>query len=139
MSQENVERVRQTFEAFGRGDLRGALAHARLEVRTQRIAPLPDPKTFSGPAGMLMAWGEWSEPFEELELEVGELIEAGESVVAEIRQRGLPKGGGEPVEEQLWFVCTFFEGELVQWDMLASKRQALKGVGRLEDPPADSK
>jgi len=138
MSQENVERVRATFEAFGRGDLRAALEHVRLEVRTHRIAPLPDPKTYTGPAGVLMAWGEWSAPFEELELEVGELIDAGDSVVAEIRERGRRKDSGELVEGQRWFVCTFYEGDLVQWDMLASRRQALKGIGRREEPPPDS-
>ena len=135
MSEENTERVRRTFDAFARGDFHTALQDVRMEVRTHRIAPLPDPKTFQGPAGMLMAWGEWTAPFEEFELTVGELIEAGQSVVAEIRQTGRRKDGGVRVEEQLWFVCTFFEGALVQWDMLATKRQALKGVGRREAPP----
>lgn len=130
MSQQNLERVRRTFDAFARGDFRTALQDVRLEVRTHRLAPLPDPKTYQGPAGMLMAWGEWTAPFEELELTVGELIEAGESVVAEIRQSGRREDGGVRVEEQFWFVCTFLEGELIQWDMLASKRQALRGVGR---------
>ncbi len=102
-----------------------------MEVRTHRIAPLPDPKAFQGPAGMLMAWGEWTAPFEDLSLTVGELIEAGQTVVAEILLSGRKKDG-EVVEQQVWFVCTFFEGALAQWDMLASKRQALKGVGRQE-------
>lgn len=128
MSHENLERVRRIFDAFARNDFRTALQDVRMEVRTHRIAPLPEPKSYQGPAGMLMAWGEWTAPFEELELAVGELIEAGESVVAEIRQSGRRKDDGTLVEEQFWFVCTFFEGALVQWDMLATKRQALKGV-----------
>lgn len=138
MSQENRERVRRTFEALARSDFRTALQDVRMEVRTHRIAPLPDPKTYQGPAGMLMAWGEWTEPYEELELTVGELIEAGPSIVAEIRQRGRQKDGGELVEEQFWFVCTFLEGALVQWDMLASKRQALRGLARRDAPPDPS-
>ncbi len=129
MSQRNQELVRRIFEAFAREDFREALQEVRLEVRTQRIAPLPDPKTYQGPAGMLMAWGEWTAPFEELELSVEEMIEAGESIVAEIRQSGRKKDGEVVTDEQFWFVCTFFEGALAQWDMLASKRQALKGVG----------
>jgi ketosteroid isomerase-like protein len=130
MSQQNLERVRRTFDAFARGDFHTALQDVRMEVRTHRIAPLPDPKIYQGPAGMLMAWGEWTAPFEELELTVGELIEAGQSVVAEIRQSGRQIDGGLLVEERFWFVCTFLDGALVQWDMLASKHQALKGVGR---------
>jgi len=135
MSQQNLERVRRTFDAFARGDFRKALQDVRMEVRTHRIAPLSDPKTYQGPAGMLMAWREWTAPFEELELTVGELIEAGQSVVAEIRLSGRQKDGEQLVEEQFWFVCTFVDGALVQWDMLASKRQALKGVGRPGAPP----
>ncbi len=132
MSDENVEEVRRIFEAFGRGDFRAALQNVRMEVRTHRIAPLPDPKAYIGPAGMLMAWGEWTAPFEEFELTVGELTAVGHSVVAEIRRRGRHAAGGELTEERFWFVCTFFEGELTQWDMLASKRQALKGIQRVE-------
>jgi ketosteroid isomerase-like protein len=138
MSEENVELVRRTFDAFNRGDFRTALQDVRLEVRTHRLAPLPDPKTYTGVAGVLMAWGEWTDPFEELELTVGEVIDAGHSVVAEIRQRGREKDSGMLVEGQYWFVCTFFEGKLVQWDMLATRRQALKGIGMVEKPPADS-
>ncbi|MEJ7817654.1 MAG: nuclear transport factor 2 family protein [Thermoleophilaceae bacterium] len=130
--------MRRTFDAFARGDFHTALQDVRMEVRTHRIAPLPDPKAYQGPAGMLMAWGEWTAPFDEFELTVGELIEVGESVVAEIRQRGRQKDGGALVEEQFWFVCTFLDGALAQWDMLASRHQALKGAGRSEatpDPP----
>jgi len=132
--QDNPERVRRTFDAFARGDFRTALQDVRMEVRTHRIAPLPGPKAYQGLAGMLMAWGEWTDPFDAFELTVGELIEVGQSVVAEISQRGRRRGGGVLVEEQFWFVCTFHEGELVQWDMLASRYQALKGVGRREAP-----
>ena len=138
MARENEERVKGIFEAFSRGDFRTALQDVRLEVRAHRIAPLPDPKTYTGIAGMLMAWGEWTAPFEELELTVGEVIEVGQSVVVEIRQQGTEKDGGALVEGQYWFVCTFFEGELVQWDMLASRRQALKGVAMVEKQPPDS-
>ena len=134
MSQQNLERVKQIFDAFARGDFRSALQDVRMEVRTHRIAPLPNPKAYQGPAGMLMAWGEWTAPFEELELSVGELIEAGPSIVAEIRQSARLRDGGALVEEQFWFVCTFLDGALVQWDMLASKHQALKGVGRVDAP-----
>ncbi len=138
MSEENVERVRQIFDAFSRGDLRTALQDMRIEVRTHRIDPLPDPKTYTGLAGVLMAWGEWTAPFEEFELRVGETIDAGHSVVAEIIQRGRDRESGELVEGHFWFVCTFFEDKLAQWDMLASKRQALKGNGMRDEPPAGS-
>ena len=106
-----------------------------MEVRTHRIAPLPEPKTYRGPAGMLQAWGDWTAPFEGFEMTVGELIDADPSVVAEIRQRGRRKDSGDVAEGQFWFVLTFFEGELVQWDMLASKRQALKGIRMREQQP----
>lgn len=127
------------FDAFGRADFHTALQEVRMEVRTHRIAPLPDPKPYQGPAGMLMAWGEWTAPFAELELTVGELIEAGHSVVAEVRLSGRQADGGEPIEDQAWFVCTFFEGALAQCDMLASKAQAMKGVRRREAPAGPPK
>ena len=132
MSQENVERVRRTLEAFARGDLQTALQDVRIEVRTHRLAPLPNPKTYRGPAGMLMAWGEWTAPYEDFELTVGELIDSGHSVVAEIQQRGRRKASGDIVEERFWFVYTFFEGQIVQQDMLATRRQALTGLARQE-------
>lgn len=123
-----MERTRRALEAFGRGDLRTALEDVHIQVRTHRVAPLPDPKSYRGPAGMLIAWEEWIAPFADHEMTVGELIDAGHSVVAQIHLRGRDKDSGASLEEEPWFVWTFFEGHLVQWDMLASKRQALKGL-----------
>ena len=135
MSQENLEHVRRILGALATGDLQTALKDVRIELRVHRLAPLPDPATYRGPAGMLMAWGEWTAPYEDLEITVGELIDAGHSVGAEIRQRGRRKDTGDAVEEEFWFVFTFYEGELVQWDMLASKRQALRGLAMVQQGP----
>ena len=137
MSEENVERMRRGLEAFGRGDLRTALEHVHVQVRAHRIAPLPDPKAYRGLAGVLMAWEDWIAPFDGFEMTVGELIDAGHSVVAQVRLQGPLKDGGAPAEEEPWFVWTFFEGQVVQWDMVASKRQALKGIER-RDKAADA-
>ncbi len=132
MSQENVERARRLLEAFARGDLQTALRDVRIEVRTHRLAPLPEPKSYRGLGGVLMAWGEWTAPYDDLELTVGELIDSGHSVVAEVQRRGRRRDTGETVEERFWFVYTFFEGQVVQWDMLATRRQALTGLARQE-------
>ena len=63
MSQENVEIVRQGFEAFERGELDAMLDLFTDDVTTYRADP--DGATYDGKAGFLDATADWTEDFSE--------------------------------------------------------------------------
>lgn len=69
-------------------------------------------------------WGTW----DEYSVEAEELIDAGQSVIVMLRERGLGKRSGAPVETvhpQLW---TFREGRIVRWESFQSREEALRAV-----------
>lgn len=132
MSQEHVEIVRDAFAAFRAGDIERAFAHAAPDGVTVRAAPLPDPRTYHGREGTVQAFIDWTADFDEFEMTTGEMIDAGERVVAEIFQRGTGRASGVPVEGHFWFVYTFAGGLIVRQEFFNDKRQALAAAGLAE-------
>ncbi len=133
MSQENVELVREAYEAWQAGDLDGFLASMDDDVITRRLAPLPDPGTWRGSDGMLAVIADWADMFDEWTITGAEFIDAGDQVVARMAQEGRIKGsGGNPVPGTFWFVFGVRDGKVVTMDMYADKAQALEAAGLLE-------
>jgi len=63
MSRENVEVVRQAWEAWERGDLATALGNMSPDMVTYAASPLPFPGTYPGPDGLLRLQNEWAQGF----------------------------------------------------------------------------
>jgi ketosteroid isomerase-like protein len=81
-----------------------------------RDLDLPDaaPAQWHGPAGVQEFFRRWIAPFDEWGYEVGETIDAGDSVVAHIHQWGRGKGSGAKVESQFWLVWTIRDVKIVR-------------------------
>jgi ketosteroid isomerase-like protein len=122
---ENVELVREALAAFLRGDLERALEFAHPDVVSHRAPPLPDPQTYHGIDGVLQMYDDWTTDFEEFEMEVVELTEAGDRVVVEMVQRGRGKASGVVVEGRFWFVYTLEAGRIARQDVYGAREQAL--------------
>jgi len=74
---------------------------------------------------------DWWEAWEDWELEVEELLEAGESVVAIVRQRGRSKATGLPADMHFAMVWTVRDGKQFRMRMYASPDEALEATGLL--------
>src|SRR5437660_1469446 len=71
MSQENVEIVRRSFEAFNRGDLEAVLDDLAPEFEFQPSGRFMDTqRTYRGRAGMVEFWGEFRAAWEEIAVEI---------------------------------------------------------------------
>jgi ketosteroid isomerase-like protein len=75
---------------------------------------------------------EWLEGFELWSIEVEEVVDAGDRVVAFVRQRASPKHGGPEVEMRLAQVWTFREGLLARMELYADRDAALEAAGLSE-------
>jgi len=85
MSEENVERVRQAYAAWNRGDLDAGLSmmHPDAEWRTSGLFPDSDPVYRGRPA--IRHWFETvREPWERFSAELVDVIPQGDTVVAEV-------------------------------------------------------
>ncbi len=133
MSQENVEIVRQGYEAYERGDLTGMLAAADPELITHRAAPQPDAGSWHGREGFLQGFASWIEDFDEFTLAVEELIDANDTqVIARLHQRAVGSESGVPIEADFWFVHTLRGQKVTRLDIYAREEQALKAAGLAE-------
>jgi ketosteroid isomerase-like protein len=130
MSEENVEIVRSTYEAFDRGDIDAALSSADPALVTYRADP--EAATWHGPDGFLQAMSDWTEGFDQFSARAEEFIDAGDRVIVRVHQRALGQSSGAPVEADFWFVHSLTGGKVTRLDMFASKGPALEAAGLSE-------
>jgi ketosteroid isomerase-like protein len=134
MSTENVELVRRVLEE-SRSD-----PTALWEILDDEVVwevgtlEIPDisATNWRGPAGVREFFRRWVEPFAEWDYEVGELLDAGDSVIAHIHQWGRGKGSGATVEDSHWQVWTVRDGKVVRVTLRVDRDEALEAVGLSE-------
>ena len=94
MSQENVEIVRAAFEAWNAGELQDVLSHFHPELVYHPRADEPDPSPHVGrDAYERLVYG-FVDSFSEVTLEVLELIDVGDHVIASTVLHGVLRGQG---------------------------------------------
>jgi ketosteroid isomerase-like protein len=86
-----------------------------------------------GPAGVREFFRRWTAPFDDWGYEVDEVIDAGDSVIARIRQWGRGKGSGATVESHFWQAWTIRDGKVVRGTHHAEKHEVLRAVGLREE------
>jgi ketosteroid isomerase-like protein len=133
MSEENVERIRRGYEHFiATGDFLGEDVHPDFVWDMSTFGGWPERQTYAGLNGAREFATAWLEAWDEWEVEVEELHDAGESVVAVLRQRGRSKATGLPTEMHFAMVWAFRDGKLVRMRMYASPDEALEAAGLSE-------
>ena len=127
MSEENVEIVRRGYQAYQRGDVAAGLEYSDPEVVVYRAEP--DGATFRGPEGLLKAFAEWVEDFDEFSVTAEEFIDANDhQVVVRVHQKAIGAQSGVPIEADYWFVHTLKDSKLIRLDMLPTRTRAFEAA-----------
>jgi uncharacterized protein len=133
MSKENVELVRQAWEAYTRRDNEAALALYDPEIEVElRNEGRVDAGAYHGLEGVQEFFRNWVSAFGDFRAEVEEWIDAGDQVIAMVRFYGRGKHSGVPVdmlEAHLW---TVRDGKLWRLQTLGTKAEALEAAGLAE-------
>jgi len=130
MSQENVEVVRRAFayEVYGRGDRAEAEA-----IFDPYVVMKP---TEEGPSYGLDAvrdnFEHWREAWDELEVRVEEVIDAGDRVLLTAHHRGRGQGSGVEVDKRFYEVYMIRDGKVVCVDEFSERAEALEAAGLRE-------
>lgn len=131
MSRENVEAVRQGFEAFAEGGVETflSLLHPEFELTTPpELAAEPD--TYRGAEGMRRYFDSFEEAMEDIRfVPDGEFIDAGDKVVVPVRLVARGRETGIEVEQRLVQVWTMREGKALRLDAYATLEEALQAAG----------
>jgi ketosteroid isomerase-like protein len=147
MSEENVETVRQVLELFRErgaiadtglreGDLAKALElfHPAFELDATRV-PMTDLRgRFRGMRDVMEFWTRWLEAWDSLQFE-DELTDAGDCVLAEMKQRMRGKGSGIEIEfPPHWQVFSFRKGRIIGQAFFLDEAEAREAAGLSEYP-----
>ena len=132
MSSENVEIVRRAYEAFNIDDPEAAIALLDPDVEWTLPAHFPDAETWHGRDRVVEGLRSMASSFDSLNLEVHELIDAGDRVVAlvHIQGRAAVAGldlSGMGVDGHIW---TLRDGRVVAVRMYGGTGDALAEIGR---------
>jgi ketosteroid isomerase-like protein len=127
MSRENVDVVRDAYEAFNDGGSSGVLAYLHADVEwDESNLPARRPGIYRGHEGVLRLGEENAGLWKDIRVDVEELIDVGgDSVVAIVRVRGRGKNTGEGVElgiSQLWVIR---DGKASSVKLYLDRQQAL--------------
>jgi ketosteroid isomerase-like protein len=131
VSQENVEIVRAGYERFA---ATGEVGRDYTADFVWDVSNLhwPGQQVYEGADGARAFLGEWTAAWEDWELEVHALHDAGDRVVALMRQRARSKSNGMPVEMSFAQVWTFRDGTRARMDMYSDPDEALAAAGLSE-------
>jgi uncharacterized protein len=133
MSRENIEVVRQVFEASARGDADGVLALYDPDVEWDASRSQPGAGlitgVFRGHEGLRRFFREWRDAWDSDDYEYDELIDAGDAVVSIATQRSRGLASGLEVVRLLAGVWTIRDGRVIRVVWFPTREEALKAVG----------
>ena len=138
MSQENVELVRRGYELFNEG---GPEAVIRAGFWSPEIvfdfspSEIPGLGVYRGHDEVRAFFEEdWfgAFPFEEWELVLHELIDAGDQVIAVHHQRGLGASSGAAAELEQGLIFTLRDGATVRVEIYGDPQKAIEAAGLRE-------
>ena len=134
MSQENVEAVRKSWDAWFRGDMDAVAATWDPEVvwDTQHMRDWPE-SAYRGVEGVLRFLTEWLDVWGDYEFDLEDVIAAPDGrVVTLFRQRGKGRHSGVAMNMEMAQIVTVRGGRLLRIDNYDNRTEALEAAGLSE-------
>ena len=129
MSREKVEVVRAIYDAFNRGDTDAILELVDPAVLVEDRAVI-DGATYEGRDGALRFLAFQADAFSAQSVELEELVDTTDEIVAVIRLRGEGPRSGVPLEGRFSHVWEVAGGVVRRLRVYVTKQEALEAAGR---------
>jgi ketosteroid isomerase-like protein len=130
MSADDVEAVRRGYEAFNSGDIESLLEGLDPEIVWNVPPILPEKSVYEGLEGVTELLHTWRDTFDDFQLVVEEIIDAGGRVVVMAAVRGRGKGSGIDVESPSFgWVWTLRHGKLLRVEVFPNRAETFAAVG----------
>jgi ketosteroid isomerase-like protein len=130
MSQQNVELVRRAYahtQATGRVYAEGLAPGFIWDM--SRYEGWPEQQRYAGAEGAQRFLDNWTGAWDDWELEIEQIYDAGDRVVVVLGQRGRAQTTGMALEMLFAQTWTVRDGQLARMDMYSDPSAALKAVG----------
>ena len=133
MSGENVEIVRDAFDAFMRDDIEAVLRLCDENILITQPRELPGvSQQQRGHDGVLEAFRIWPEQWDDYRIEILRMAELGDHIVVTSRTHGRGKASGVEVEMDFSFVFSVRAEKIVEMKIFMREDQALEAAGLSE-------
>ena len=133
MSQENVELVRKGFEAYAAGGVEALLDFAAEDGVWYTAPEFIDAPEYRGPEGLLSLFSVFTDTFDDWTMNLIEVRDAGDSVVALVEHGGTIQGTDTPIRQPMGVVFSDFRhGKTGRFNAYQSWREALEAAGLSE-------
>ena len=130
MSDQNVEVIRRGYEHFvATGQLLEETIDPGFVWDMSTFRNWSERQTYEGLEGAKEFLMDWADAWEDWQVEVEELHDAGDKVVTVARQSGRAKATGLPVDMHLAQVWSLRDGKQVRMEMYADPGGAMRAVG----------
>jgi ketosteroid isomerase-like protein len=96
------------------------------------VGPSPDDDAYYGVEAVAAYTRAILEPMRRLTMEAEEIIEAGDSVLVGVRQRGIGRASGVPTEARYFTLWTFRGGKAIRLESFTDRAAALEAAGLSE-------
>ena len=133
MSQENVEIIRLMYEHFNRtGEPDWELFGPEAEFDATAVVGFGRYQINAGREEIMRILGDYAAAFEDWRIEPEEIIDAGDQVVAAVRDGGRLRGTDDEVYNRFTHIWTFRSGKVVRWKTFTDRAEALEAAGLSE-------
>jgi ketosteroid isomerase-like protein len=128
MAGEKEAKLRAVFERFnGAGEL--GLENFDPQIEWHLRADLPDSRTLRGHEQVEQLYAEWSEAFEDLQIEPVEVSEVADRTIVAVHVHGSVKGSGQEVDMDEVWVYSWRGEKVIELREYRTKDEALKSLG----------
>ena len=133
MPEENIEILRRAFAAFASGGLNALLPFCSSEIVIYALPDWIEEPVYRGHDGFRELVERWTEDFDDFELQVDELRDAGDGVVVWLGYNtGRIKETKVPISQPVGGVQRFRDGLMVEIHYLPTWADALEAAGLSE-------
>jgi ketosteroid isomerase-like protein len=130
MPGENIEAVKAVYDEWGKGNFRGGPDLYDPQILLVMDPRLPESGTYLGLEGIAQYMRTFLEAWESVTLEGEDFLEAGESVIVTVVQKGIGRSSGvTPGELRYFQVWTFRAARVIRLDVLRERSDALAAAG----------
>jgi ketosteroid isomerase-like protein len=130
VSRENVELLRQAFEAYNREGPEAIMPFIHPDFETAVPGELSvEPDTYRGREGLRRYFQSFYDVMDEVRFEPEELIDTGDRVVVCVRLSTRARSTGLTAEQRVTQVWTLRDGLAVRADAFLTREEALQAVG----------
>jgi ketosteroid isomerase-like protein len=124
-----LEKVRAVLARWGEGDFGSPVDIFDPEIVFVMSPGFPDEGAYYGLEAVQEYTRGFIEPWVRVTIEPLDLVESGDSVVAEVRQHGVGSGSGVETELVYWQVWSFRGDKVIRWQNFRTRADAFGAVG----------